>query len=168
MEILKNFGIDPILLIAGIVNFLIILFILKKLVYKPVFNILQKRADGIKEGIAQAEESQKALKDAETKEKKIIKEAQETAKKIIQDAKEQALVVGKNIEEKAKKQSDQMIEDAKVQIEIETKKAEQQLNKHISELSIEILKKSLGSTFGSKEQSEIVSKAVKTIKNEAN
>jgi F-type H+-transporting ATPase subunit b len=164
MEILENFGIDWMLTLGGIINFLIILFVLKKFLYKPVFEMLKKREDAIKEGLAKADESQKALDAALTKEKKIIKEAQDTAKKILDDAKEQGLVVAKDIEEKAKKQADRMLEDAKNQIAIETKHAEQQLNKHISELSVALLKKSLDRVFSDKDQSEIVAKAAKEIK----
>ncbi|MBU2632677.1 F0F1 ATP synthase subunit B, partial [Patescibacteria group bacterium] len=49
MEIVKQFGLDPVLLVAQIVNFLILLFILKKLLYKPVLELLKKREDTIKE-----------------------------------------------------------------------------------------------------------------------
>ena len=57
MEIIKNFGVEPVLLVAQIINFLIILFILKKFLYKPVLDTLKKREDSIKEGLKQAEES---------------------------------------------------------------------------------------------------------------
>ncbi|HEX8932363.1 MAG TPA: F0F1 ATP synthase subunit B, partial [Patescibacteria group bacterium] len=163
MDVLQTFGVNWQLLIAQVINFLIVLYLLKRFLYKPVFNLLKKREQTIKEGLAKADESKKALAEAETKEKKIIKEAQDTAKKIVQDAKEQAIDVAKEIEERAKKQADRMLADAKVQIAIETKKAEQQLNQHISQLSIEILKKSLGNVFGEKEQAEIVTKAAKVL-----
>jgi len=43
MEILKEFGIQPTLLLAQIVNFLIILFVLKKFFYKPIIKVLDAR-----------------------------------------------------------------------------------------------------------------------------
>ena len=61
MEIINNFGLDPLLLGAQIVNFLIIFFILKRFAYKPVLDILKKREDSIKEGLRQAEEGKKIL-----------------------------------------------------------------------------------------------------------
>ena len=57
MEILENFGLNPMLLIAQIVNFLIVLFILKKFLYKPVLEMLKKRQTTIKDGLKQAEEA---------------------------------------------------------------------------------------------------------------
>ncbi|HSA83257.1 MAG TPA: F0F1 ATP synthase subunit B [Patescibacteria group bacterium] len=163
-EVLHNFGVEWQLVLAQVINFLIIFYLLKRFLYKPVFNLLKKRENAIKQGLSKADESKKALEEALEKEKKIIKEAQETAKKIIQEAKEQSETVGKNIEEKAKKQADSMIESARTQIDLETRKAEKELEKHVSELAITLLKKSLDNVFTGKEQSEIVAKAVKSLK----
>lgn len=168
MEILKNFGIEWPLLVAQIINFLIIFYVLKRFLYRPIFGLLKKRADTIKEGLEKAEEGKKSLDNALIKEKKIIKEAQETAQKIIHDAREQAQTLSKETEEKAKKHADRMIEDAKVQIDLDVRKAEQQLNKKIAKLSVEFLKKSLPDLFTSQEQSAIVAKAVKQLEKQPN
>lgn len=164
MDVLHNFGVEWQLLLAQIVNFLIIFYLLKRFLYKPLFNLLKKRETAIKEGLSKADESKKALEEALEKEKKIIKDAHDTAKKIVQEAKEQAEVVAKEIEEKAKKQADNMIANAKIQIEMEARTAEKELEKHVSELSIALLKKSLDHVFTDKEQAEVVKKATKEIK----
>ncbi len=74
MEIIKNFGLNPILLAAQIVNFLIIFFILKKFLYKPVLNVLNKRQVTIKEGLKQAEEARVKLEKVVIEEKDILKQ----------------------------------------------------------------------------------------------
>ena len=168
MDVLHNFGVEWQLLLAQIINFLIIFYLLKRFLYKPIFTLLKKREDTIKEGMEKAEEGKKALVDAQKKEKKLIKEAQDTAKKIIQDAREQGKTVAKEIEEKAKKQANRMLEEAQTQIEQETKLAEQKLNKHISQIAVDILKKSLDDVFSTKEQTEIVSKAAKDLQKQTN
>ena len=104
MEIIKNFGLDPFLLGAQIINFLIIFFILKGFVYKPVLGILKKREDSIKDGLKQAEEGKKILNEALEKEKKILQDAQRRAEKIIEDAKNQSIEIGKKAAENTKKQ----------------------------------------------------------------
>ena len=168
MEIFKNFGIEWSLLAAQIINFLIIFYIFKRYLYKPLFNLLKKRENSIKEGLEKAEEGKKALDQALIKEKKIIKDAQDTARNIIQDAKEHAQALAKDIEEKTKQQSDRMIEDAKIQISLETKSAERELNKYVSRLSIDLLKKALPDVFTDKEQSNIVARAVKDLREKHN
>lgn len=169
MEIFKTFGIDPIIIAAQIVNFLVILYILKRFLYKPLFAIFKKREELIKESIEKAGESTKALEKAHLEEKEMLKKAQTTATQIISDAREQSLSLIKHAEESTKKQTDRMLIDAKNQIAQETKAAEIQLSKHVGKLSLEILKKSLKSVFTEKDQTEIVKKATKELeKNKTN
>lgn len=160
MEIFKEFGIDPLLVGAEIVNFLIIFYILKRFLYKPVFNILKKREETIKEGLTKAEEGKKALADAEVQEKKILKKASETAADIVKDAKEQGATIVKEAHEKAKEESARMIKDAKVRIEIERKEAETKILKDVTGLSVELLRKSLSKILTDKEQDEVVKRAI--------
>ncbi|MCL5746974.1 MAG: F0F1 ATP synthase subunit B [Patescibacteria group bacterium] len=164
MEILKNFGFDPILLVAQIVNFLIILFILKKLLYKPVMDMLKKRETSIKEGIKQAEEGRLALEKALEEEKKILKKAQDQSKKIVEDANTEAINISKEIEDNSRKQAEKILEEARRQIEQEAKETERRLSQNITNLSIELLTKSLGQMFGEKEQKQLIEKAVKELK----
>ena len=113
MEIIKEFGVDPLLLTAQIVNFLIILFILKKFVFKPVLDVLKKRENEIKYGLRAAQECQEKLEEAEEKERGILKNAKIEAGKLIEDAKLQAIEVSKKIEEKTRKETEDMVLNAK-------------------------------------------------------
>ena len=168
MEIFKTFGLDPYLTLAQIVNFLVILYILKRFLYKPLFRILQKREELVKESVNKADESAKALEKAEQEEKEIIKKAQATAAQIVSDAKEQSSDILKKAEADTKKQTDKMLKDAKSQIEQETAEAQAQLNKYVTKLSIDLLKKSLGNVFTEKEQTEILDRAVKEMQKRPN
>lgn len=164
MEIFKTFGIDPIIIAAQIVNFLIILYILKRFAYKPIFTLFKQREELVKESIKKAEDATKALEKAEKQEKEIVKNARTAAEQLLRDAKENSSDMIKAAEEEARKVTQQMIADAKEQIALETKHAQEQLSKHVSELSVELLKKSLGNVFTEKEQSAVVAKAVKDLK----
>lgn len=163
MEILKDFGIEPILVAAQVVNFLVILYILKRFLYKPLFAIFQKREELVQENLKNVEESKKALANAEKEEAELIKKAQKTASQIVSDAKEQSTTIINSAQVTAKKQTESMIEEARAQITRETQEAEKQLTKHISDLSLGILKKSLAGVFTPNEQEEIVKKAMKAI-----
>lgn len=168
MEIFKTFGLDPILMAAQIVNFLIIIYILKRFLYKPLFSVLKQRQDLAKESVKKAEDSSKALEKAQAEEQAIIKKAQETAHQIIKDAKEQSVEILKKAEEVTKIQTDKMLNDAKTQIALETTQAQKQLDKYVVKLSLELLKKSLGNVFTEKEQSEIIEKAMKEMQKQPN
>jgi F-type H+-transporting ATPase subunit b len=164
MEIIKNFGLNPILLIAQIVNFLIILFILKKFLYKPVLGILKKRQNTIKEGLKQAEEARIKLEKVVIEEKEILKSAQLQSRKIMEDAKQEATEITIKMNEETKKQTEKLLNDAKEQIVKESKDAEKKLASSTSQLAVTILEKALKEFFTPKDQEKIISQALKKIK----
>lgn len=160
MELIKNFGIDPILLGAQVVNFLIVLFILHRVLYKPILQLLQKRKDSIIEGLKIQEDAQKRMEQVLIDEKKILRNAQVQAKKIIDDATSESQELSKKIEEDAKKHSEKVLKDAYIKISQETKDAERKLTLKISDLAIKFLQSALLQTFSQQEQKEIMRKVV--------
>lgn len=159
MDILKDFGVNPVLLVAQIVNFLIILFVLKRFMYKPVLNMLKKREDEIKIGLKNSEDAQKKLEEASEEETQILQKAHEKAEKIVNDAKTQANEAKQRIEEDSRKESDRIIEQARNTIALETKTAEENLTKKIGKVAIGLLETSVRGIFGEKEQKIILKKA---------
>jgi len=163
MDILQTFGLNPYLTIAQILNFLILLYILKRYLYPPLFKVFKKREELVKESIEKAEQSEKALEKAKEQEKEIIKKARLTGDDIIKEAKEQSDEIIKQAEISAKDRADKMINDAKGQITLETAQAQEELNKYVLRLSMDMLKRTLSNVFTEKEQSEIIDKAMKEM-----
>lgn len=167
MELIKNFGLDPYLFVAQIINFLIVLYLLKRFLYKPMFEMLKKREATIKDGLEKARESELLLEKAGVKEKEILKKAQEESIKLIDDAKKQQLEIQRETMETTKKQVESMLADAREQIELERRITEKKLTSHIGDLTILFLQKSLSSFFTQKEQDVIIKNAVAEIKKRA-
>ena len=168
MELLGNFGFDPLMLGAQIVNFLIILFVLRKFLYKPVQDMLNTRQNLIKEGVRNAEESKLLLEKARNEEIEILKNAQNQARKLLEDVKKQSIILTKQSEESAKKQSERMLQEAKLQILQETEKAEAKLTVQVSKLSVKILEKALVGLVSEKEQNELMKKTIKELQRQTN
>src|SRR3990167_3215932 len=90
MDILHNFGIQPTLLFAQIVNFLIILFLLKKFFYKPIVKLLEDRKKKIEESLKNADLIEERLKKTEEKSAQIIEEARRNSQNLISESKKEA------------------------------------------------------------------------------
>lgn len=166
-EILNNFGINPVLLIAQIVNFLIILYILKRFAYKPILEVLKKRQNTIKEGLKQAEESRILLEKTASREKEVLKKAQEESRKILEETKKQRNEILQQAEITAKKQAERILEEAKKQIAFESKEAQKTLSTQISTLALEFLQKSTAQIFSKEDQQKIITNAISKIKKRA-
>ncbi len=164
MEIIKNFGINPVLLIAQVINFLILLFLLKKFAYKPVFQMLEKRRKEIADGLKSAEEGKLSLEKALEEEKKILKKAQNQAQQILLDAKSQADQMLLDAKEDTKGQVEQMLKDAHSQLDKESVEMEKRLALNSAKLAVEMLEKSVKDIFSEKEQKEAVERVSKKLK----
>ncbi|MBI3985102.1 MAG: F0F1 ATP synthase subunit B [Candidatus Levybacteria bacterium] len=164
MEFLKSLGFDPIMLGAQILNFLIIFYLLKRFLYKPVMDMVKKREDKITLGLKQAQEAQELMEKTLVDEKKILTKAQDEAKKIIEETKEESRQIASNIQEEAKVQAEKMLTQMRTQLDQDTRQMEKALMEKVSVLAADMLTKSLQGMLTESEQKEIVQKAVKQIK----
>lgn len=161
MEFIKSFGIDPVLLIAQIVNFLIVLYLLRRLLYKPILSILEKRKALIKEGLDKTDEARIRLEKVEKTERKILQNAQAQIKKMLQDAKKESQDILENAEKQAKIKTDTMFQLAREQIRLEEKEAEKRLTMQTSRIALDFLQKEIESLFSKKDQEKVMENVIK-------
>lgn len=168
MEILGMFGINPMLLVAQIVNFLIVFYILKRFALKPILAMLKNREKTIREGLEQADEARRLLEETTVKEKAVLRKAQTEAKALLEETKKHRGELLAETERKTKEQADKILQEAREQITFETKEAEKRLTGHISALAIEIIQRSSSDLFTQKDQAAVIENAVKNLKKKAN
>ena len=164
MEIIKTFGLNPVLLAAQIVNFLIVFILLKKFLYKPVLEVLRKRQITIREGLKQAEEARIKLEKIVVEETNILRQAQLQSRKIIEDAKTESSGIAKKMGEETRKQTEKLISDTREQLTKEAIGVEKRLALKTGEIAVTLLEKALRDFFSNKEQQEIMSQALVKIK----
>ncbi|MFZ1720533.1 MAG: F0F1 ATP synthase subunit B [Candidatus Moraniibacteriota bacterium] len=90
MDALSNIGVDWKLLLAQVVNFGILLFILKRYAYQPMLKMMDERTAKIEKGLLDAEAAQVKLREMEEKERAVLAEARAEAKKILTETEESA------------------------------------------------------------------------------
>ncbi|MBI2327548.1 F0F1 ATP synthase subunit B [Candidatus Curtissbacteria bacterium] len=163
MEILHNFGIQPIYLLAQIVNFLIILFLLKKFFYKPITKALEDRKKRIEESLKNADLIEKNLKMTEEKSIQILEEARESAQELITQANKESERISQQALDEAKKTIDEAKKEAIAQSQIQKRQMQKQLEKETLVLVAEVVKKVLGRTLKTQEKQELTSKAITEI-----
>ena len=79
-------SIEPSTLIFALINFFILLFCLKKFLYKPLFNMLDERAATIAKNVDDAEQARDEANALKAEYEASLKEAQTKAQEIIQNA----------------------------------------------------------------------------------
>jgi len=160
-ELLTKLGIDWKLLIAQIVNFLVLLFVLWKFAYGPVLGMLDKRQKKIEKGLKDADEAHKKLVESEEKQKEILRKARTEAKDIVEKAHQQAEKSKSEIADEAKAQAEKIISGARVEIETEKAKSIAEIKSEIGGLVIAATEKIIGEKIDEKKDKELIEKAIK-------
>jgi F-type H+-transporting ATPase subunit b len=126
------------------INFLLLIFILNILLYKPILKILDRR----KEIYDQSQEEVRHLQ--ETIEKKMadyeakIQEAKIEAMKQRNEIAQEGAVIGKGIMDKARAEIDQRTGEFQAKLEEELDQARSILRSQSQRISVEIVEKVLG------------------------
>ena len=163
MQLLNDFGIDPVLFVAQVINFLLIMYILKRFAYKPVLALLKKRELQIKQGIKDAENARLLLEQTQAKEKEILEKAGTQTKKMLEAAAKEREILAKKAQEETKKRVDEMIIDARAQIAFESTQMEKRISSKVTTLAVDFLQQALKDVFSENEQEIIMKQAVKKL-----
>jgi len=89
-QLTEKFGISWPLFIAQVVNFIIVLFVLKKFAFGPIQAMLEQRKNRIAEGEEKLKRIETQLSESEERTAAAIEEANVTSKRLIDEAKESA------------------------------------------------------------------------------
>ncbi len=160
-ELLTKLGIDWKLLVAQIINFLILLFVLYKFAYGPILAILEKRQKKIEKGLKDAEVAGKKLEESEEKQKEILKKARTEAKDIVDKAHKQAEKSKSEIAAEAKGQAEKIIAGAKIEIEQEKQKTIAEIKAEIGGLVVAATEKVIEEKIDEKKDKELIERAIK-------
>ena len=155
-ELLTKLGIDWKLLIAQIINFLVLLFVLYKFAYGPILSMLERRTRKVEKGLKDAELAKKQLEVGQKKQEEILKKARHEAKVIVEKARSQAEKAKEEIAAEAKSQSHKFIADAKAQIEQEKQKTITEIKSEIGGLVIAATEKIIGEKIDEKKDKQII------------
>lgn len=161
---MEKLGINSIYLIAQIVNFGIILFFLKKFLYKPFLKILDERKKKVEEGVRYRQKMEKELGEIKVKEEELLSKARKESQKIIEEARKSAEKIEKEMIEKAKLEAIEVIKQSKASIEGERKKAIQDIENQAVDLVAATTKCILEDILDTKQQHEIIQQAISNLK----
>lgn len=161
---MSDFGVQPILLAAQIVNFLVLLFILKKLLYKPILKLLDERKRKIEESLENAEKIKLELEETEAKRVKVIDEAIEESKKIVAEANVAASQIHSDAQAKSKEQMETIMQEAVQMIAGEKEKMKSEVKSEVAGMITMTLEKVLGKSLDSNSHKKLVDDAMKGLK----
>lgn len=163
MELLENFGFEPVFFSAQIINFLILAFLFKKFLYKPILKVLRDREQKITKGLEDAEAAGITLDQANFKKDEIIKNAVAESQKILDETKKNAQTLREELMSGAEKDIQRLIAQAKAQAQLEMEKAETHLKGMSFDLARSVLERVLSELFTKQEKDIIMQRNIKKL-----
>ncbi len=162
---LDKIGINPVYLAGQIVNFLILFFVLKRFVYKPVLKLLDVRAKKISQGLKAAEENIVNKEKFEEEKKTELRKVRKEVEKIIAEAKNESQKQGVLIIENAKQEAKKQTEKEFLQLKQRLAEEETILKEKVSQIALDLSKKILKDNLNLSAQKEVFANQVKKLKN---
>lgn len=164
MENIKQFGIEPLLLTAQIINFLILVYLLKRFLYGPILSILKKREDKIKDGLAAGVKGEAILVKAAEEEKAILGKANEESRILLEEAKQKASILEEEIVDKARQEAVVLMERTRTEIDDDRREMEKLLEKKLVDSSVRVLEVVLPKLLSKQDQIRIIENTEKMLR----
>ncbi len=167
MGLIRALGIDGRILLAQFINFSILIWVLWRYAYKPVFRILEERKSKVEQGLDDAEKAALSLKEAEAESKKIILEARQEAIKVLEQAQLKGEERQQEIIKKAELEIGAIMEKERAKVIAEKANSLTELKTEVSNLVMIALQKFLEDNLDDKKDQELVAKIVSNLGNKS-
>lgn len=159
--LIDTFHLDLKLLIAQVVNFAIVFFILYKFAIKPLLGTIDERNKKIEKGLSDAENFEKKLQAAEDDYNKKIDEAKAEARKVVEEATQKNEIKRKESLDRTREEIGVVINHEKEKMQLEKEKTLKEIRSEVSDLVLASLEKVLESKLGGAEEKKIIQKSIK-------
>jgi F-type H+-transporting ATPase subunit b len=156
-----SLGINPSLLFVFVINFIILFFLLRIFLYKPVLKMLDERAKRTKEGMELAEATRKEYEEAKAEVQKQIEKGRQEGQAIIV----QAMQVGERLKEESRqeatKQAQVIIDRARAELEAERDKIVEALRREFVNISIAAAEKVIKETLDKERHRKLIEETLR-------
>ncbi len=153
---MEKLGINLNFLVAQLVNFLILLALLRLFLYKPVLNMLAERRQRIKEGLEAAEKAKEEAARERAEFEKKLEEERKLAQQRIAEATRASEKAREEIIKRAQEEAREIVARAREDAEKERERILAEARKQVAELTILSTQKVLGRMLDENLQKQLI------------
>jgi F-type H+-transporting ATPase subunit b len=161
---LAPLGINLTFLISQIVNFILLLLILRLWAWKPILDMLEKRKQTIAQGLEDARVAAEARANAEKEAAGILAKAQKDAAQVVREASERADKLAVDIKVAAEKEAQKLHEAAAAEAEQAKLQHLGELRGQVAALAMAATHKLIGESLDEKRQRSLLAEFFSGVK----
>jgi F-type H+-transporting ATPase subunit b len=156
-----SLGINLPLLVAFIINFIVLFFLLRLFLFKPVLKMLDERAKRAKEGMELAEATKKEYEQAKVEVQKQIDKGHQEAQAIIAQTMQTGERLKEESRQEATKQAQLIVDRTRAELEVERDKIVDNLRKEFVDISISAAEKVIKETLDKEKHRKLIEETLK-------
>ena len=164
MQAFESFvGVNPLTMLAAWCNLLILYLFLKKLLFKPLKNMIDSRQKEIDDMYASAEGKEAEAAELKQEYEKKLEQANAESEEIVKTAMRKAKLREEEILREANEQASRTVERAYEQVELEKKRAVNEVKNEVSEMAIEIAAAVIGRDVDGNEHKDLIDSFIENM-----
>lgn len=163
MDVLHSLGIDGKVLIAQMVNFGILLFVLGKFLYTPLLSMLDERKRRIADGLKRAEAAEKRAAEVEEEYHAMLAKAKAEAAEIVDGVKKEVGAMREKLVATTEKEIALLRAQAAEELASERGKMYGQVREHIGKLTLLVITKVLKAEMRDDQAKKSIEKALAEV-----
>jgi len=163
-ELIHALGIEWPVLIAQIVNFAILLFVLQRFVYKPVIRMLDERRENARLALEREQHSEERLHTADAEKEQILEAARKESVAILETARLDGEEMKRKYLESAKEEAVRARADAEKRLKDERARLLIEVKAELGTLVVDTIERSLGDVLDARAQGKMVEQALAAIR----
>jgi F-type H+-transporting ATPase subunit b len=144
---MDELGLNVPVLVAQLVNFFILLVLLRIFLYRPILDMLDRRSQRIREGLEAADQSKEHAAQAEQEVAQQLEEARRQGQSLIGQAQETANRLQEEARNQARREGEALLERARSEIQLERDQAIAELRREFGELTVSAAEKVIGQSL---------------------
>src|SRR5262245_42884912 len=157
-------SLDKSLIIQG-VNFLILLFLLQKILYKPLLAKMNERTEAIRKSLDEAQQARAEAARQQQENAERLRAAYAEAAAIRAAALKEAGEEQRKLVDAARAEAARLVESARAQMETDIRRAREELRREVSDLAIEVAEKLVRKSLDDADHRRIVAEAGSQLRN---
>lgn len=164
---MERLGVNLPWLISQIVNFALLLLILRMVLYRPLLSMLEERKNRIQESLDEAERVKQEAATAEAEYQEKVSEARREAQQAVARANQAAEKVREQVLVEAREEARQILAQARKEAEEEQHQAVLRARDDVADLAILAARRVIGDTMDEPRQRKLVAEFLDTLEKEA-
>ena len=156
-------NINILTIFATIVNFVILFFVLKHFLFKPITDAIQSRQNDITTSIKKSEEDQRIAEALRLENQEKLKNAFSEGKNIVESYKVKAEKLSKDIMDQANGDAQLALEKGKKELQREVEKASSDIRSQVVDLAVMLSSKALGQTIDENQHRKLIAEFIAKV-----